>query len=88
MADMLPAYERRCHRQEREFDGADLAEKQRKTICARTPEMSAESIQSLGREHFYVRSTSDPEKMYLVDQGKDRSQDLSDDYLIKNGKDS
>ena len=27
VVDMLPAYERRCHRQEREFDGADLAEK-------------------------------------------------------------
>ena len=26
--------------------------------------------------------------MYLVDLGKDRSQDLSDNYLIKNGKDS
>ena len=25
--------------------------------------------------------------MYLIDLGKDRSQDRSDDYLIKNGKD-
>ena len=82
VVDMLPAYERRCHRQEREFDGADLAKKRRKAICARAPEMSAESIQSLGRERFYVRSASDPEKMYLVDLGRDCSQDLSDDYLI------
>ena len=88
VVDMLPAYERRCHHQEREFDGADLAEKRRKAICARAPEMSAESIQSLGRECFYVRSASNPEKMYLIDLGRDRSQDLSDDYLIKNGKDS
>ena len=87
MVDMLPAYERRCHRQEFKFDGADLAEKQRKTICACAPEMSAKSIQSLSRECFYVRSASNPEKMYLIDQGKDHSQDLSDDYLIKNGKD-
>ena len=82
VVDMLPAYERHCHHQEREFDGADLAEKRRKAICARTPEMSAESIQSLGRECFYVRSASNPEKMYLVDLGRDCSQDLSDDYLI------
>ena len=84
---MLPAFERRCHCQERAFDGADLAEKQRKAICVHAPEMSAESIQSLGREHFYVRSTSDPEKMYLVDLAKDCSQDLSIDYLIRYGKD-
>ena len=88
VVDMLPAYERRCHCQEHEFDGANLAEKQRKAICARAPEMSAESIQSLSRECFYVRSMSNLEKMYLVDLGRDHSQDLSDDYLIKNGKDS
>ena len=87
MVDMLPAYERRCHHQERAFDGADLAEKRCKAICACAPGMSAESIQSLGRERFYVQSASDPEKMYLVDLAKDRSQDLSIDYLIRYGKD-
>ena len=84
---MLPAYERRCHCQEREFDGVNLAEKQCKAICARAPEMSADSIQPLGSECFYVRSASDPKKMYLIGLGKDRSSDLSDDYLIANGKD-
>ena len=52
------------------------------------PEMSAKPIQSLGHERFYIRSASNQEKMYLVDLGKDCSQDLSDDYLIKNSKDS
>ena len=62
VVDMLPAYERCCHCQEHKFDGADLAKKQCKTICAHAPEMSAESIQSLGREHFCIRSASDLEK--------------------------
>ena len=84
---MLPAYERCCHRQECEFDGVNLAEKQRKAICVCAPEMCADSIQPLGSERFYVRSASDPKKMYLVDLGKDCSSDLSNDYLIASGKD-
>ncbi|KAH9041969.1 hypothetical protein EDB84DRAFT_1559556 [Lactarius hengduanensis] len=48
--------------------------------------MSADSIQCLGSDRFYVRSLSDLSKMYLVDLGTDTS-DLSENHLIEHGKD-
>jgi hypothetical protein len=84
---MLPSYETRCHRQERDFDGADLAKKRRTQIFARAPEISADAIQCLGHERFNVQSASDPSKIYSVDLGKDSSSDLSKLYLIDHGKD-
>ncbi len=85
---MLPQYKIHALRQEKEFEGADLAKKRHKEIVMRAPEMSAGSIQSLGSERFYVRSVSDMCKMYLVDLGKDSSSDLSKQYLIDHSKDS
>ena len=74
---MLPRCENRCHRQEWQFDGADLAKKWCKEICAHTPEISNGSIQSLGNGHFYVRSAADLVKMYLVDLSKDVTNQLT-----------
>ena len=86
--EMLLRYENRCHRQERQFEGTDLAKKQRKEICARSPEISNDSIKCLGNGRFYVRSAADLVKMYLVNLSKDRTSDMSTMYLIENGKDS
>ena len=85
---MLPRYENRCHRQEWQFEGTDLAKKQRKEICACSPEISDDSIKCLGNGRFYVRSAADLVKMYLVDLSKDSSSDMSTMHLIENGKDS
>ena len=78
----------RCNRQHHEFDGVDLATKQRQQILARAPEMSTDTIRSLGSGRFYVRSAADSAKMYLVDLSKDRSVNTSKSYLIEHGKDS
>jgi hypothetical protein len=86
--EMLPCYEIHCHCQEREFDGADLAKKQRKEICTHAPEISDDSIQCLGNGHFYVRSAADLAKMYLVDLSQDCTSDMSKNNLIDYGKDS
>ena len=83
---MLPCYENRCHHQEWQFDGADLAKKQCKEICVRALEISDDSIQSLGNRRFYVRSATDLAKMYLVDLSKDRTSVMSTTHLIDYGK--
>ena len=88
VTEMLPQYEIRTLCQEKDFEGSDLAKKRRKEIVVQVPEMSADSIQCLGSERFYVRSVSDLSKMYLVNLGKDSSSDLSKNYLIDHGKDS
>ncbi|KAH9020704.1 hypothetical protein EDB84DRAFT_1565607 [Lactarius hengduanensis] len=84
---MLPQYEIRTLWQKKQFEGADLAKKQHKEIFMWALEMSADSIQCLGSDHFYVWSLSDLSKMYLVDLSKDTSSDLSENYLIEHGKD-
>ena len=85
---MLPCYENRCHRQERQFEGVDLAKKWRKEICVRSLEISNDFIKCLGNGCFYVCSAADLVKMYLVDLSKDSSSDMSTTHLIENGKDS
>ena len=83
---MLPCYENRCCRQERQFDSADLAKKQRKEICTRALEISDDSIQSLGNGRFYVRSAMDLARMNLVDLSKDCTLVMSTAHLIDYGK--
>ncbi|KAH8980190.1 hypothetical protein EDB92DRAFT_1820638 [Lactarius akahatsu] len=84
---MLPQYEIHTLRQTKQFEGVDLAKKWCKEIFTRTPEMSANSIQCLGSDRFYVRSLSDLSMTYLIDLSKDTSSDLSENYLIEHGKD-
>ena len=66
----------------------DLATKRRQQILARAPEISTDTIRSLGSRRFYVRSAADSAKMYLVDLSKDHSADTSKSYLIEHRKDS
>ena len=83
--EMLPHYENHCHRQEWQFDSAHLAKKCCKKICACIPEISNDSIQSLGNGCFHVQSTTDMEKMYLVNLSKDCTPVMSTMHLIDYG---
>ena len=85
---MLPRYKNHCCHQEQQFDGTDLAKKQRKEIYMRAPEISNDSIQSLGNGCFYVQSTMDLAKMYLVDLSKDHTSVMSTGHLIDYSKET
>ena len=65
--EMLPYYEARHNSQELGFEGSNLAEKRRKEILARSPEVPAKSIRVQGDgDHYYVQSVTDPSRTYLV----------------------
>ena len=64
--DMLPYYETRHNSQELGFDGSNLAQKRRKEILARTPEIEADSIRAAEDDRYYVQSATDPSRSYLV----------------------
>ncbi|KAH8978817.1 hypothetical protein EDB86DRAFT_3089977 [Lactarius hatsudake] len=54
---MLLDYESKHDRQEKGFEGPDLAKKRRAEILARTPEVDTESIRDLGDDQFSVQSS-------------------------------
>jgi hypothetical protein len=65
--DMIPHYEI-CHQsQELGFDGSNLAQKLRKEILVRTPEINANSVHAQGDNRYYVQSATDSSRTYLVD---------------------
>jgi hypothetical protein len=66
--EMHPDYVARYDAQDMGFKGSNLKKKRRKEILARTPEMNAASIRSLGDDRFEVQS-SDSSRGYLVDLG-------------------
>ncbi|KAH9048704.1 hypothetical protein EDB84DRAFT_1556688 [Lactarius hengduanensis] len=63
---MLPHYQARHDGQQVGFQGAHLAEKRRKEILTRTPEINADSIRSLGDNRYSVQSERDTSRKYLV----------------------
>ncbi len=67
---MLPTYESRRNSQHLGFEGLNLKEKRHTELLARTPEIKAEAIHTLGDNRFYVKSTSESSHMYQVDLGK------------------
>ena len=64
---MLPYYET-CHNSwELGFDSSNLAQKRRKEILAKSPEVPAESIRTQGdSDRYYMQSVTDPSCTYLV----------------------
>ena len=68
--DVIPEFVCRYNGQNLGFHGSDLGKKRREELLARTPEMNAESIRSVGDNGFYVRSVTDPSREYLVDLSK------------------
>ncbi len=68
--DMLPHYQARHDGQEVGFNGSNLAQKHRKEILTRTPEMNADSIRVLGDDCYYVQSEADMSCEYLVGLSK------------------
>jgi hypothetical protein len=65
--EMLPYYETRHNSQELGFDGSNLAQKRRKEILARSPEVPAESIRAQGDgDRYSVQSVTNPSCTYLV----------------------
>ena len=65
--EMLPYYETRHNSRELGFDGSNLAQKRRKEILARSPEVPAESIRAQGDgDRYEVQSVTDPSRTYLV----------------------
>ena len=65
--EMLPYYETRHNGQELGFDSSNLAQKCRKEILARSPDVPAECIRAQGdSDHYYVQSVMDPSCTYLV----------------------
>jgi hypothetical protein len=65
--DVLPEFVCRYDGQNMGFHGSDLGKKRHEELLARTPEMNAESICSIGENGFYVCSVMDPSRKYLVD---------------------
>ena len=65
--DMLQHYEIHHQSQELGFDGSNLAQKRRKEILARTPEINADSIRTQGDDCYYVQSATESSRTYLVD---------------------
>ncbi len=70
VVDMLPYYETRHHSQELGFSGSNLAQKRRKELLARTPEMNADSISAVEDDRYYVQSATDSSRTYLVELTK------------------
>ena len=65
--EMLPYYETRHNSQGLGFEGSNLAQKRRKEILARSPEVPAESIRAQeDSNRYYVQSVMDPLRTYLV----------------------
>ena len=70
VVDLLPYHENHHNSQELGFSGSNLAQKRRKELLARTPEMNADSICSAGDDRYYVQSATEPSHTYLVELGK------------------
>ncbi len=68
--DMLPHYQARHDSQEVGFSGSNLAQKRRKEILARTPEINADSICGLGNDRYSVKSETVTLRTYLVELSK------------------
>ena len=64
---MLPSYAIHHVRQELGFEGLNLANKRRKELLARTPEMNAACVCDLGDDKFQVRSSTESSRFYAVD---------------------
>lgn len=63
---MIPSYAIHHVRQELGFEGLNLADKRRKELLARTPEINASCICTLGDDQFKVQSATISSRIYLV----------------------
>ena len=70
VVDLLPYHENHHNSQELGFSSSNLAQKRRKELLARTPEMNADSIHSTGDDRYYVQLAIEPSCTYLVELGK------------------
>ncbi|KAF8256933.1 hypothetical protein EI94DRAFT_1819669 [Lactarius quietus] len=67
---MLPYYESHHHCQELGFNGSNLAQKRRKEILTKCPEMNADSIQAQGDDRYLIQSATEPSCTYSMELNK------------------